>query len=138
MNAPAVVLGVVIALLIIAGAFIFWAALRTRALFHRVGSFPCAVSKVDSGTWRSGVAVFGAEYLTWYKTGSLSRKPVLSFSRHRLTIVDYHQRDPEEGTIVVHVECNGHGWLLAMTSDSMSGVVGWMDGASPTEQPTAM
>ncbi|MGO1621882.1 DUF2550 family protein [Flaviflexus sp.] len=138
MNAPAVILSVLVALLFVAGAFVFWAMLRTRALFNHVGSFPCSVSEPGSNEWKAGVAVFGAEYLTWYKTGSITRRPSLSFSRHRLSIVDYHQRNEAAGTAVVHFECNGEDWLWAMTNSSVAGVVGWMDGASPVEEPTGM
>ena len=138
MNTPAVVFGVVIAMLIVAGVILFWAALRMRALYRRVGSFQTAVSEMGTGVWRSGIAVFGAEYITWYRAGSLSRKPALSFSRHRLSIVDYHQRDESAGTIVVHLTCNGQDLLWAMSTSSMAGLVGWMDGARPTEEPTAM
>lgn len=136
MNTPAVVYGVMIAVLIVAGVFFFWAMVRIRVLYRRVGSFQCAVSEMDSEVWRSGIAVFGAEYITWYKTGSLSRKPALSFSRHRLGVVDYHQRDESEGTIVVHLECNGAHYLWAMSMSSMAGLVGWMDGARPSAEPT--
>ncbi|WP_182354466.1 DUF2550 family protein [Flaviflexus huanghaiensis] len=138
MNTPAIVSGVLIVLLLIAGVFILWAVLRTRALYRRVGSFPCAVSVPNSETWRSGVAIFGAEYITWFRIASLSRKPAYSFSRHRLRVVDYHQRDEVEGTIVVHLECNGEELLWAMSMSSMAGLVGWMDGARPSEEPTGM
>lgn len=138
MNTPAIVTGVLIVMLVIAGVFILWGVIRTRALYRRVGSFPCAVSDLESGSWRSGVAIFGAEYITWFRTASLSRKPALSFSRHRLRVVDYHQRDEAAGTIVVHLECNGDEHLWAMSMSSMAGLVGWMDGARPSEEPTGM
>lgn len=136
MNTPAVVYGVLIVVLIVAGAFISWAIIRIRALYRRVGSFQAAVRELESGAWRSGIAVFGAEYITWYKTGSLSWKPALSFSRHRVSVVDYHQRDEDAGTIVVHLECNGTHYLWAMSMSSMAGLVGWMDGARPMGEPT--
>lgn len=138
MNTPAIVSGVLIAILIVAGAFLILAAIRTRALYRRVGSFQCAVSEMGSEVWRSGVAVFGADYITWFRTASLSRRPALSFSRNRLSVVDYHQRDEEAGTIVVHLECNGTHYLWAMTTSSMAGLVGWLDGARPSEEPTGM
>lgn len=138
MNAPAIVTSIILVLLAVAGAFVLWAIIRTRALFRRVGSFPCAISAPDSNVWKSGIAIFGTEYLTWYKTGTLSRKPALSFSRHRLNVIDYHQRDRSSGTVVVHFECNGQNWLCAMTESSAAGVVSWMDGASPAEEPTGM
>ncbi|WP_054952478.1 DUF2550 family protein [Flaviflexus massiliensis] len=138
MDAPAIALSVIVALLVVAGAFAIWAMIRTRALFRRVGSFPAAISVPDSNQWRSGVAIFGAEYLRWYKTGSISTKPVLAFSRNRLNVIDYHQRNEATGTVVVHFECNGQHWLWAMTNDSAAGVVSWMDGASPVEEPTGI
>ena len=54
MNTPAVVYGVLIVVLIVAGAFISWAIIRTRALYRRVGSFQAAVRELESGAGAPG------------------------------------------------------------------------------------
>ena len=129
--------GLLIAVLIV-GALFVWAVIRMRLLYRRVGSFECTVTPIGKDAWRSGIAMFGAQYITWYPSMGLSRKPELSFSRQRLEVIDHHGEDSETHSLVAHISCNGKEMLWCMSEDSLSGLVSWMDAAPPAEEPTRM
>ncbi len=133
-----VILGTIAALLFLVGTLIaVYLILRLRKLYRRVGSFECSLSEGTDRTWRSGIGIFGARYLTWYPVVSLSRKAVHSFSRERLRVVDHHQKDTESGTLVLHLKHNERDILMATTQESFAALASWMDAAPPSEEPTS-
>lgn len=135
MNTPAVLGSILLVLLFIAGVFCTLIVLRLRALYRRVGSFECGIS-TDGRQWKSGIAVFGAHYISWYRTSSMSRKPVYSFSRSHTHLVSQKHQDTDSGTVVAVIVSNGQQYYVGMSQEALSGFVSWMESASPEEEPT--
>lgn len=130
------IIGFAIGVPLIVGTLFVWVVLRMRALYWRVGSFECSISEPGSDTWTKGIAVFGAEYISWFPLISLGRKPRYTFSRQRLTIAAQSGGDERADTLVLRVRCNGIEQMWGMGRDSFTGLVSWMDAAPPEEEPT--
>lgn len=132
------ILGIALGVILLVGALLVWGVLRLRALYRRVGSFECSIAKVDSDEWTKGIAVFGAEYISWYPLISLGRNPRFAFSRQRLSVTAQSGGSETDDTLVLHVRCNGKEQKWGMSRDSFTGLVSWMDAAPPEEEPTAI
>ena len=133
-----IALGTIAALFfLITALVIIFLVVRLRRLYRRVGSFDCSLKTEKKPHWRSGVAVFGARYITWYRTVALSRKPEYSWARERLRVLEQRRQDTASGTLIVKFEHNGQHFSLATTDSSFQAVVSWMDAAPPSEEPTS-
>ena len=130
------ILGLIAAgLALIVGVVAFLLYLRYRSLSRRVGSFECALSE-DGQSWRMGTAVFGAAYISWYPSLSLTRKPAASYSRTRIVVEKVEQRDTPGGSHVARVSSNGKTVYLGTSQEALHGLTSWLESASPREEPT--
>ncbi|UNX53972.1 DUF2550 domain-containing protein [Georgenia sp. TF02-10] len=111
-------------------------AVRVRRLARRVGSFECARRRPGQQGWTSGIAVFGAGKLYWYRLVSLSLRPACTFARAGLQVVRRTRRGTGAGH-VVEVRCRyqGRELDLAMVDSALAGVVSWLESAPPLEDP---
>src|SRR5450756_1873924 len=77
-------------------------ASRRRALEHRDSSFACRVQRGgEARTARTmGVAQYGVGRLTWYRSLSLSPRPVHTWNRSELGILRREKLGPIPGPVV--------------------------------------
>lgn len=136
MDSPAWLISILIVLVLLCGVILTLFVLRMRSLSRRVGSFESAMQFEGKDSWVGGVAIFGAQYISWFPTMSLGRKPAVAFSRSRLVIEDVRVQDTDHGTLVLSVTHNGKHYKWGMSAQSKAGLVSWMEAAPPSEEPT--
>ncbi|GAA2105877.1 DUF2550 domain-containing protein [Microlunatus panaciterrae] len=119
-------------------------ALRRRWLARMGGTFECSLRlrKSTPGTgWVLGVARYNGEDLEWFRFFSFSFRPRKTFVRGQVMVLENRDPDPVEavslysGQRVVRVE-EGYGddaqlWDLAMSGDSLTGMLSWLEAAPP-------
>lgn len=128
-----------VAMIICAIALLFLALflLRIRWLVRRVGSFECArQDRRDWKGWTSGIAVYDADEIRWFRTVSLSPWPAAAWSRSDLVIADRRYRDggkPSERSYVeVTFSYGPDPLVLAMTGSAYAGLSSWLEAAPPS------
>lgn len=120
-------------------------ALRRRWLARQGATFECSVrlSQTTRGSgWALGVARYNAENLEWFRFFSLSLRPRKSFLRNDVRVLQTREPDGVEagslyvGQRVVSFEmttspASVETWELAMSPDSMTGLLSWLEAAPP-------
>jgi len=118
-------------------------ALRRRVLAREGGTFECAlrlgITTPRSG-WVLGVARYNEEKLEWFRFFSFWPGPRKTFYRFDVTVV--HDREPnavEAGALYVGqrivalqaTEADPQVWELAMSGESLTGLLSWLEAAPP-------
>lgn len=135
-----IVLIVLIALVLPLACF----AIRGRWLARQGGTFECSLrlrTTTPSAGWVLGVARYSGENLEWFRFFSLSLRARVKLVRASINVVESREPDPVEavslytGQRIVRVEVrgdsNGQIWDLAMSGDSLTGMLSWLEAAPP-------
>jgi hypothetical protein len=135
----AVTLGVVIAIPLA------WLFGRRRWLSRKGGLFDCCLRLSNSapGTgWVLGVARYNGPHLEWFRTFSLSVHPRKVFDCSAIEAGAQRDPAPDEAALLMNDQriielrrIDGRAWELAMSPDSITGLLSWIDAAPPVEAP---
>ena len=119
-------------------------ALRRRWLSRSGGTFECSLRlrTTTPGTgWVLGVARYSGEQLEWFRVFSFSFRPRKTFRRGDVVVLENRAPDAIEavslyaGQRVVRMEegtdADGQLWDAAMSSDSLTGLLSWLEAAPP-------
>lgn len=129
------VLLIAVCLLLLAG--------RQRILNRRGGNFECSLRlrmTTPGAGWVLGVSRYSEGILEWFRFFSYSPRPRMTFQRSELRVLETRDPDPVEAVAlssdqtVVRVEAPdrpGQVWELAMSSDSLTGLLSWLEAAPP-------
>lgn len=123
----------IVALFAVVGAVSFY-ILRVRSIASRVGSFQCQYRPDASSGWTSGIAVYRANTLDWYRLVSLSTKPDRSWDRIGMgvTTISNAKDDDRNSLMCIGITSGIYRAQLAMTASDYSGLVSWAEAAPPT------
>lgn len=140
-------LGVVEVLVLVLALFVLTLlllALRRRWLARQGATFECSVrlSQTTPGSgWALGLARYNAENLQWFRFFSFSLRPRKSFLRNDVRVIETREPNQIEavslyaGQRVVSFEIVDDSitqtWELAMSPDSMTGLLSWLESAPP-------
>ena len=118
-------------------------ALRQRWLNRLGGNFECSLRlrvTTPGAGWVLGVCRYSEGILEWFRFFSYSPRPRMKFSRSELRVLETRDPDPVEAVAlssdqtVVRVESPGHpGEVieLAMSAESLTGLLSWLEAAPP-------
>lgn len=118
-------------------------AVRQRLLNRMGGNFECSLRlrlTTPGAGWVLGVCRYSEGILEWFRFFSYSPRPRLTFLRSELKVLETRDPDPVEAVAlssdqtVVRIEAPGHDgevWELAMSSDSLTGLLSWLEAAPP-------
>ncbi len=133
-----IIIPTVLVVLSLVGIFV-----RRRWLSSRGAVFDCAlrVNKSSAiGGWAAGFARYEGEVLTWYRVFALTWRPRMAVERRQINVVGRRDPEPSEALElfsasdrIVVLEAQGRHWELAMTPESITGLLSWLEGASPAE-----
>ncbi len=145
---------VVVVVVVLALALIVLAG-RRRWLARKGGTFECSLRlhNATPGTgWVLGVARYSGEMLEWYRFFSYRFAPRKSFPRYRVRVLASRAPDAVEAVALysgqqvvelVEDESSGHAsgpeqWELAMSGDSLTGLMSWLEAAPPGRMPRTL
>ena len=135
------VLGALVLLLVLA---LVGLALRRRWLARQGGTFECSLrlhTTSPSSGWVLGVGRYNEDLLEWFRFFSYSWRARKSFPRREVRVLD--TRDPdaveavslyaEQRIVRFEVVVGGEQqeWELAMSPDSLTGLLSWLEAAPP-------
>jgi len=118
--------------------------LRRRFLSRRGGTFDCsmrlrpAAANPRTGQgWTLGIARYSGDILEWYRVFSYSLRPKRVLGRRELQVVD--RRDPQgaevfsllSGAVVVRCVGDGGPVEFAMSEDTLTGFLSWVESSPP-------
>ena len=118
-------------------------AVRQRLLNRLGGNFECSLRlrvTTPGAGWVLGVCRYNEGLLEWFRFFSYSPRPRTTFSRSELRVLETRDPDPVEAVAlssdqtVVRVEAPGRpGEVLelAMSADSLTGLLSWLEAAPP-------
>ena len=118
-------------------------ALRQRWLNRMGGNFECSLRlrvTTPGAGWVLGVCRYSEGILEWFRFFSYSPKPRLVFDRSELRVLETRDPDPIEAVAlssdqtVVRVAVPGQPdqfWELAMSAESLTGLLSWLEAAPP-------
>jgi len=118
-------------------------AVRQRLLNRLGGNFECSLRvrvTTPGAGWVLGVCRYSEGILEWFRFFSYSPRPRMKFSRSELRVLETRDPDPVEAVAlssdqtVVRVESPGHpGEVieLAMSAESLTGLLSWLEAAPP-------
>jgi Protein of unknown function (DUF2550) len=118
-------------------------AIRQRLLNRLGGNFECSLRlrvTTPGAGWVLGVCRYSEGILEWFRFFSYSPRPRMKFSRSELRVLETRDPDPVEAVAlssdqtVVRVESPGHpGEVieLAMSAESLTGLLSWLEAAPP-------
>ncbi len=119
-------------------------ALRRRWLARQGGTFECSLrlrTSTPGSGWALGVARYNDENLEWFRFFSYAFGPRKTFLRNEINVLDSREPDPVEavslyvGQRIVRVESIVQGrvevWDMAMSSESLTGMLSWLEAAPP-------
>lgn len=118
-------------------------ALRQRWLNRMGGNFECSLRlrvTTPGAGWVLGVCRYSEGILEWFRFFSYSPKPRLVFARSELRVLETRDPDPIEAVAlssdqtVVRVAVPGQPdqfWELAMSAESLTGLLSWLEAAPP-------
>ena len=110
---------------------------------RRGGNFECSVRlrvTTPGAGWVLGVCRYSEGILEWFRFFSYSPKPRLTFSRSQLRVLETRDPDPVEAVAlssdqtVVRVavpDRPGQFTELAMTGESLTGLLSWLEASPP-------
>ena len=115
-------------------------ALRRRLVTRGGGSFDCSL-RVGPGQggkgWTLGIGKYSGEHLEWYRVFSYALRPKRVLRRRDLQVLD--RRSPHgteafsllSGAVVVRCLDQSGPVELAMTSDTLTGFLAWVESSPP-------
>jgi hypothetical protein len=118
-------------------------ALRQRWLNRRGGNFECSLRlrvTTPGAGWVLGVCRYNEGLLEWFRFFSYSPRPRYIFPRSELRVLETRDPDPVEAVAlssdqtVVRVEAPGRPdqvLELAMSAESLTGLLSWLEAAPP-------
>jgi hypothetical protein len=119
-------------------------ALRRRWLARQGGTFECSLrlrTATPGAGWALGVARYNEENFEWFRFFSYSFSPRKTFLRNDVNVLDNREPDAVEasslyaGQRIVRIEASSDGtaevWDLAMSSESLTGMLSWLEAAPP-------
>ena len=134
------VLGVLVALGLVAMGLL---VLRRRFLSRSGGTFDCSLrlrptasSRTGQG-WTLGIARYSGDTLEWYRVFSYALRPKRVLGRRDLQVVERRQpRGPEvfsllSGAVVVRCVGDGGPVEFAMSEDTLTGFLSWVESSPP-------
>ncbi len=115
-------------------------ALRRRYITGKGGTFDCSLRSRDAPHgkgWVLGIGRYNGDELQWYRVFSYSPRSRRVFARRDLQVLD--NRDPNgvevfsllAGAVVVRCRDGDGPVELAMTPDSLTGFLSWVESAPP-------
>lgn len=135
------VLGALVLLLVLA---LVGLALRRRWLARQGGTFECSLrlhATSPSSGWVLGVGRYNEDLLEWFRFFSYSWRARKSFPRREVRVLDTRDPDAVEAVSlyaeqrIVRFEIVVGGeqqeWELAMSPDSLTGLLSWLEAAPP-------
>ena len=133
------ILAVLIVLLALALVLL---AARRRWLDRLGGTFECSLRlrmTTPGAGWALGVARYSEGILEWFRFFSYSPRPKVTFTRGAVRVLETREPDAVEAValnddqrvIRVATEANDSGWELAMSPDSLTGLLSWLEAAPP-------
>ena len=133
------ILAVLIVLVVLALALL---VARRRWLDRLGGTFECSLRlrmTTPGAGWVLGVARYSEGILEWFRFFSYSPRPRVTFTRGAVRVLESRGPDPVEAValnadqrvIRVATETNDTGWELAMSPDSLTGLLSWLEAAPP-------
>lgn len=130
-----------------------WLALRQRVVTRQGGAFECSMrlrpvavgqlqaQQAPSTSWVLGVARYSYDRVEWFRFFSFSPLPRFTLRRTDARVIDTRDPDPTEavalyeGQRIVRLAIGAHEslevWELAMSSDSLTGFLAWLEAAPP-------
>lgn len=135
------ILGLLLLLAIVALALL---AARQRWLSRQGGTFACSLRlqiAIPGSGWTLGVARYNQGLLEWFRFFSYSWRPRLTFPRGEFKV--RQTRDPDlvesvalgadQRVILVETAASTSTaeWELAMSPDSLTGLLSWLEAAPP-------
>lgn len=121
---------------------------RRRVLSRSGGTFECSLRLREGAHgkgWVLGIGRYAGDALEWYRTFSYSMRPRRALPRHGLQVVE--RREPtgiesfalQAGSVVVRLadgaasseDSSRAGVELAMSRDSLTGFLSWVESAPP-------
>ncbi len=119
-------------------------AVRQRWLNRLGGNFECSVRlrvTTPGAGWVLGVCRYGEGILEWFRFFSYSWRPRKSFPRREVRVLATRDPDPVEAVSlyaeqrIVSLELVGEDnpqeWSLALSPDSLTGLLSWLEAAPP-------
>ncbi len=132
---------VLVVLLVLALALL---AGRRRLLARQGGTFECSLRRDTSAPgsgWMLGVGRYEEGLLQWFRFFSYSWRPQQSFSRRDVRVLETRDPDPVEAVALyaeqrilrfqVGSADTAEHWELAMSPDSLTGLLSWLEAAPP-------
>lgn len=113
---------------------------RRRVITRRGGTFDCSLRMRDGQHgkgWVLGIGRYAGDALEWYRVFSYSARPRRALGRRTLQVLD--RREPTgvevysllSGAVIVRCR-DGHGAVeLAMSPESLTGFLSWVEAAPP-------
>lgn len=134
MSATSIALALIIACAVIVVCVVVLYITRVRRIASRVGSFQCLYRPDIQSGWTSGIAVYGANRLDWYRLVSWSYKPDRSWERADMSVTHFGDNGAsgDKKLISVEIKAGLYKAHLAMTPSDYSGLVSWAEAAPPT------
>lgn len=142
-----VVLGVCVVVVLLALPIAF-VVLRVRWLTRMGGSFECSLlldRSAPGAGWAFGVARYVGEDLEWFRYYALALRPGLRVSRQDGHVVAVREPGQLEsvalyaGHRIVELQAGEEPhvqtWDLAMSSESVTGFLSWIEAAPPGQVP---
>lgn len=133
-------LDVVVAVVVLALLALGLLALRRRILTRRGGTFDCSLRLHEAAHgkgWVLGVARYAGDALEWYRVFSYSMRPRRALGRGRLQVLERRMPLGVEvfaltaGSVVVRCREANDPVDLAMSPESLTGFLSWVESAPP-------
>jgi hypothetical protein len=120
-------------------------AVRRILLDRGGGTVECGLRR-PAGTWRLGVAAYGADELRWYDTVGFLLTPEEVLERQTLSVESRRDADPGETALLrpgmVVVTCRAgevpETVELAMEEAALTGFLAWLESAPPGSYPLSI
>jgi len=119
-------------------------AVRRRLLARAGGTFECSLrlhTAAPGSGWMLGVGRYEEGLLQWFRFFSYSWRPRKSFERREVRVLETRDPDPVEAVAlyaeqrIVRFQIGGgedaEHWELAMSPDSLTGLLSWLEAAPP-------
>jgi hypothetical protein len=132
-------------------------AVRRRWLSRHGGTFECSLLRhrdsaavgddhaTPSTGWVLGVARYSGDRLEWFRFFSLTWWPSLAFPRSEVAVLDHRPPTPAEAvalyadqevvTLSIGTGTEASRRHLAMTPESLTGMLSWLEAAPPGIEP---
>jgi hypothetical protein len=119
--------------------------LRRRVVTRSGGTFDCSL-RLGAGSygkgWVLGIGRYSGERLEWYRVFSYSMRPRRVLSRRDLQVVE--RRDPHgaeafsllSGAVVVRCRDGAGPVEMAMSQDTLTGFLAWVESSPPGTRTT--